>query len=164
MAEVRVKGGAELHAFLQSVPVAMERSILRSALRAGMNVVKPVAQRGVNSISGKLAKGLKVGTKVQNGRVIAYLKARGVHAFVAHLLEMTGAKPHQIKPQHAKALGWGDRVYARVQHQGFKRKPFMRPALDQMGGAAVVAAADKMKVLLATKAGIDASAVDIGEV
>lgn len=164
MGDARVRGLKELHDVLQSVPVAMEKSILRASLRKGMNVVKPLAQRGVHSISGKLAKGLKVGTKVQNGRIIAYLKARGVHAFVAHLLEMTGAKPHQITPKHAKALGWGDRVYASVRHRGFKRKPFMRPPLDQMAGQIVVAAAEEMKVRLATKAGIDTSYIDVGEV
>lgn len=159
--EVNVKGLKELAAFLQTLPVRIEKNVLRGALRAGMSVVKPVAQQGVHSISGKLAKGLKVGTRAKGSTVTANLKATGPHAFVAHMLEMTGARPHQITPKVAAALSIGGRAYRSVSHPGFSKKPFLRPSLDRQARAAVIAAAEYMKLRLATKHGIDTAHIPI---
>ena len=162
MAELtHVKGLSELVKAMEVLPVKVEKNILRGALRAGMNTVKPVAQQGVHQISGKLAKGLKVGTKSKGGTVIANLKATGQHAFIAHMLEFTGARPHRITPKIAKAVSIGGRIYSAVNHPGFTKKPFMRPALDQQAQAAVIAAAEYMKNRLATREGIDTAHIMI---
>ena len=44
MAELQVKGLAELHKVLQSLPEELEKKVLRNALRAGANEFKKAAQ------------------------------------------------------------------------------------------------------------------------
>jgi hypothetical protein len=161
MADTHVTGLKELNDFLQALPVKVERNILRGGLRSGMSVVKPVAQQNIHSVSGETAKGLKIGTRARGGTVTATLRATGKHAFVAILLELTGAKPHQITAKVAKALGLNGGAYASVNHPGFRKRPFLRPALDQQAQAALVATGEYIKNRLATKEGIDTSYVMI---
>lgn len=160
MAEQIVKGLRELNAFLQSVPVKVERNILRGALRAGMKTVQPVAKQNIHSRSGELAKGLKIGTKARGGIVIANLKATGRHRSVAHLVEF-GTKAHAIKARGGGFLSFLGMFIKEVAHPGAQPKPFMRPALDQQSGAAVNAAAAYMKERLQSKEGINTSAVKL---
>lgn len=157
-----VKGVAEVNAFLQSVPVRVERNILRGGLRAGMNVVRPIAQRNIHSISGELAKGLRVGTRAKGGVVTATLKPTGKHAHIAYMLELTGAKPHQITAKDAKALGLRGGAYRSVHHPGFRKRPFLRPALDANPTAVLVAVAGYAKTRLATKEGLNTAHIMIG--
>lgn len=164
-----VKGLAQLNDFLQQLPVKVERNVLRGSLRAGMSVVKPVAQRNIHSVSGELARGLKVGTKSRGGTVTANLKATGKHRSIAHLLEF-GTRAHVIA---AKGRGWLSflGVFSKkVMHPGIAPygdksaigpHSFMRPALDGQATAAVVAAAEYMKRRLESKHGIDTSHVMI---
>lgn len=158
---IHVRGLAELQKLLDTLPAKLEKNVLRGSLRAGMNTVKPLAQAGVHSVSGVLAKGLKVGTNTKGGRVTATLKATGKHAFIGHMLEFTGAVPHMILPKIKKALEIGGKAFVAVHHPGFHAKPFMRPALDAGASAAVVAAAEYMKQRLATREGLDTSDVNI---
>lgn len=158
---VHVKGLADLQKFLDQLPAKVEKNVLRGALRAGMNEIKPAAQAGVHPVSGILAKGLKVSVDAKGGRVTAKLKATGKHAFIAHMLEFTGAVAHWIKPKDKKALEIGGRAVIAAHHPGFHAKPFMRPALDGQARAAVVAAAEYMKNRLATKNGLDTSDINI---
>lgn len=156
--ETHVKGLADLQKFMDQLTPKLEANVMRGALRAGMDVVKPVAQSNIHSVSGELAKGLKVGTRRKGNIVMAYLKATGVHAFLAKWVEF-GTKAHDIA---AKAGGWLSfrGIFAKsVSHPGAKRYPFMRPALDGQAQAAVIAAAEYMKERLSTKEGLDASAV-----
>ena len=44
MAELQVKGLAELHKVLQNLPEELEKKVLRNALRAGANEFKKAAQ------------------------------------------------------------------------------------------------------------------------
>ena len=44
MADVKVKGLADLNKFLQQLPAKVEQSVLRGALRAGANVVMAEAK------------------------------------------------------------------------------------------------------------------------
>ena len=43
MAQIRVRGLADLNKFLQDLPVKMEANILRGALRAGLKPIKEAA-------------------------------------------------------------------------------------------------------------------------
>lgn len=158
--EIIVKGLADLQRFLDELPVKMERNVMRGALRAGMNTVKPVAQSLVHPVSGKLAKGLKVGTRARGSVVMSYLKPTGPHAFIARFLEF-GTKPHTITAKNRKGLSFGGLFFQSVDHPGAKMHPFLRPALDAQASTAVVAAAEYMKARLATKHGLDTSAVMI---
>lgn len=158
MSEVHVTGLAELQKFLDELPAKMEKNIMRGALRAGMNVVKPIAQGSVHAVSGKLAAGLKVGTRVRRGTVIASLKATGEHRAIAHLVEH-GTTAHTITAKNRKELSFGGLFFQSVQHPGARPRPFMRPALDSESQRAVVASGEYIKERLATKEGLDTSAV-----
>ncbi len=188
MAETHVKGLAELQKFLDQLPVKIEKNIMRGALRAGMNAVKPVAQDKVNRVSGLLARGLKVSTNSKSGTVWSSLKARGQHGYIARFVEY-GTKPHFISVPEAErpvnlrlSAKRGEVVRASmttvnrairslriagtfvgptVFHPGATPRPFMRPALDQQANAAVVAAAEYIKNRLATKHGIDTAHIVI---
>jgi HK97 gp10 family phage protein len=161
MADKRhVKGLDELQKFLDQLTPKIEANVMRGALRAGMNVVKPIAQSNVNSVSGELARGLKVGTRKRGSRVISNLKATGPHRSIAHLVEF-GTRAHNIA---AKAKGWLSfkNVFAKsVDHPGARPKPFMRPALDGQAQAATIAAGEYVKNRLATKHGLDTRHINI---
>lgn len=155
-----VKGLADLQKFLDQLPVKMEKNVMRGALRAGMNTVKPVAKAIIRSVSGLLAKGLKVGTKAKGGTVTATLKATGKHGWLARFVEF-GTAAHKIAALKVPALWFGGLFVKSVNHPGAKPHPFMRPALDSQAQNAVVAAGNYAKVRLATKHGLDTADVTI---
>lgn len=159
MSEIRVKGLADLNKFLQQLPAKMEQNVLRSALRAGANVVKEEAKANVPVDSGVLRDGLKVSTNSRRGRVTANVKATGKHAFIAPWIEY-GTAAHKIASK-GKGLFFGGLFARSVEHPGSRAKPFMRPALDAKAQEAVIAAANAIKRRLATKNGIDTSSVEI---
>ena len=184
--ETHVKGLAELQKFMDQLAPKIEANVMRGALRAGMNVVKPVAQANVHSVSGELAKGLKVGTRARGGTVRARLRASGTHDYIAVMVEY-GTRAHFISVQESEkpinlraSVRQGRLVRASmrtinrnvlmigakfvgptVHHPGAKPRPFMRPALDGQAQNAVIAAAEYMKKRLATKEGLDTSHVTI---
>lgn len=157
MADVHVKGLAELQKFLDTLPVKVERNILRSALRAGANVVKPAAQANIHSVSGELAASLKVGSRARGGTVTANVSTKVFYAkFVEH-----GTRPHTISSRDGGALRFGGGFHKSVEHPGIVNPhPFMRPALDTQAQAAVVAVGEQIKRRL-TKEGLDVAHVMI---
>lgn len=165
MADVHVTGLKELQEFLSALPVKMERNILRSALRAGANVVKAEAQQQLashgNVKTGELSRGLKVSTRAKGGKVTATLRARGKHSHIAHWIEF-GTAAHIIAGKKGKMLTFAGRTFKAINHPGIKAKPFMRPALDGKAGAALVAVGEAIKKRL-TKEGINASDVEVDE-
>lgn len=159
MAETYVRGLAELQSVLDRVPVKIERNIMRGALRAGMNAIKPVAQSNIHSVSGLLARGLKVGTRARGGTVTSNLKATGPHGFVAKFIEY-GVKPHTIAARDGGVLSFAGIFSKSVKHPGFAGRGFMRNALDSQAQAAVIAAGEYIKSRL-TKEGLDVAHVMI---
>ena len=160
MADVHVTGLKELNDFLQTLPTRIEKNVLRGSLRAGMKVVQPVAKSNARKASGLYAAGLKIGTRARGGKVTAYLKATGRHAYLGRWIEF-GTRAHNIA---AKTKGWLSfmGVFAKeVAHPGARPFPHMRPALDSQAQNAVVAAAEYMKARLSTRHGIDTSGVTI---
>lgn len=160
---INVKGLSELQAFLDQLPAKMERNVMRSALRAGMNVVKDEAKSTSEFAdkTGVLRRGLKVSTKAKGGKVTASLKATGKHGFLARFIEY-GTSAHMISAKDGGALAFAGGMYQSVLHPGQKAQPFMRPALDLQTGNAILATAEYIKERLATKNGLDTSEVDIG--
>lgn len=156
-----VKGLSELQAFMDQLTPKIERNIAQGALRAGMNVVKPVAQANIHSVSGLLAKGLKVGSKARGGTVTSTLKATGPHAFIARWLEY-GTRPHTITAANRRGLSIGGMFFQSVAHPGGRPRPFMRPALDTQARAAVIAVGEYIRNRLATKHGLDTADIEIG--
>ena len=158
MSDVNVKGLSELQKFLDQVPAKIERNVMRGALRAGMKVVLPVAKGNIHSVSGDLAAGLRIGTRSRGGVVSSYIRTKGRHGFVAHWVEF-GTAAHGILGKFGGSMFFGGIFTKSVDHPGARPHPFMRPALDSQAQPAVVAAAEYMKNRLATKEGLDTSAV-----
>lgn len=154
---VHVKGLAELQEVLNQVPPKIERNVLRTGLRAGMNVVLPVAQANIHSRSHELAGSLKIGTRAQGGVVTGYVKT---DLFYSRFVE-TGTGPHTITAHNRKGLAVGGLFFQSVRHPGAKPHAFMRPALDSQAQPAVVAMAEAVKERLATKEGLDSAHVFI---
>lgn len=158
-----VKGLDQVDRALATLAPKLQKNVMRGALRAGMAVIKPEAQKNIHSVSGELAAGLKIGTKTKGAQVIANLKATGPHAFIGHLLEFTGASAHVIMPSVKKALRIGGAAVASVDHPGFGPKKFMRPAMDAKAGPAVVAVGTYIKRRISVKNGIDTADIVIEE-
>lgn len=154
-----VTGLKELQAFLDQLPAKIEANIMRSALRAGANVVLAEVKINVPEKTGVLKAGLKVGTRSRRGVVTATVKAGGKHGHLAKWIEF-GAAAHFIKPKTAKSLFFAGLMRDGVDHPGIKPKPFMRPALDSQSQAALLAVGEAIKKRL-TKQGLDASGVDL---
>lgn len=154
---------------------------MRGAMRAGMNEVLPTARQNVHSVSGELARGLKISTRIERRKkqVVAKIKATGQHAHIARFVEF-GTKPHFISVQeNEKAINrkTGNRVSMTtvnrnvlkiganfvgptIHHPGARKKAFLRPALDSKATAAVVAAGEHIKKRL-TKEGINAAHITV---
>lgn len=183
---VHVKGLDALQKLLDTLPVKLEKNVMRGGLRAGMNVVKPVAASNVHSISGELAAGLRVSSSARGNVVRGILRAKGIHGYVAMWVEF-GTRAHLIKVQESEkpinlrlsarrgvltrasmttinrnVLKIGNTfVGPTVNHPGSGPKKFMRAALDSQAQNAVVAAGEYIKKRLATKEGLDTADIVI---
>lgn len=156
---VNVKGLAELQAFLDQLPAKMEANIMRSAMRAGANVILKEARANVPAKTGLLRAGLRVSTNSRRGVVKATIRAGGKHAYIGKFVEY-GTAAHFIKPKKAKSLFIAGIMRNGVDHPGAAPKPFMRPALDSQAQAALVAVGEAIKKRL-NKQGLNASGVDL---
>lgn len=156
MADETIAGGRELDAFLQQLPVKVERNILRAALRAGANEFKEGAKQGVPVDEGDLKASIRVTTSARRGTVYARLRVGGKRAPHAHLVEF-GTKPHKITPKKQHALSFNGRAVREVNHPGTKAQPFMRPAADSRPPAAAAAVGAKIRERL-TKENINVRA------
>ncbi|QOY96332.1 HK97 gp10 family phage protein [Massilia sp. UMI-21] len=156
MADETIAGGRALDALLQTLPVKVEKNILRAAMRAGAAVFREQAKANVPVDSGALRRSLKVSVNTKRGKVTAKLKAGGRLAPHAHLVEF-GTKPHKIKPKKQQALAFGGHVAREVDHPGARPQPFMRPAFDGRSTAAIAAVGAKIRERL-TSEGIDVPA------
>lgn len=157
--EVHVKGLSELNKFFDQLPVKLRVNVMRGALRAGARPILRSARSKIHSVSGELARGLQVSTNLEGRVAKARIRARGKHGYIARWVEY-GTKAHWILARIAKALAVGGGFLTRVRHPGSQAKPFMRPALDEQAGAAVIATAIHMRERLRTKAGLDVPDID----
>lgn len=168
--EINIAGGKELQEFLRQLPKRVERNIMRAALRAGARVIANEAKKlAPAGDSGKLKKSLRTGSEFSKNKVEAYVRAGGRRsgaakdkdAFYAQFVEF-GTAAHQISPKNKKKLKFrakdGSMVTTKlVKHPGAKAQPFMRPALDAKGDAAIRAVSAKIRERL-TKEGINVPA------
>lgn len=155
-----MKGLSELNTFLTAFEPKLSRNIMSGALRAGVKEILPTAKANIHSVSGQLARGLKIGTRVQKGVIKGYIKATGKHAFIHRFVEF-GTRAHFIPAKKGSVLFFGGIFTKGVDHPGAKPKPFARPALDAKATAAVIAAGNYIKDRLASKHGIDVSHVTV---
>ncbi len=162
---VHVKGLSDLQAFLDQLAPKLERNVMRGALRAGATQeLLPEAQANLMSVgavqTGELIAGLKVKTSARGGTVTSSVVSTGKHAYIAKWIEY-GVAAHNIAAKKGGWLSFGGIFAKVVMHPGFKPRPFLRPALDRSGQAAVVVAGNYIKNRLETKNGIDTSGVTV---
>jgi HK97 gp10 family phage protein len=175
-----LKGGPELLQVLGQFPENIERNVLRGGLRAGAKPIQQRAKALVRRKSGKVAKSIVVGSRVEEGQPRGYVKLKGPHSFVGVFLEW-GVRAHLIKVSDEdraklgkmtrrgfrrfgmrminKMARLGSLVIGRdfvgpvVDHPGHAPMPFMRPAMDQGATEAIQA-----------MGGYIAHRVDIGDI
>lgn len=157
---VHVKGLRELGKALQTLPDRIQRGAMRGALRAGAKVVRDAARENINSVSGDLARSLKLSTRSRGTEVKASV---GTKLFYARFVEF-GTRQHAIGPRDDGSLYFGGRYVDSVDHPGARPHPFLRPAIDAQASAAVAAVGQYLKLRLATKHGLDTSEIDVEEV
>lgn len=145
MIQYQIKGGKELDALLQLLPVEVETKILRNGVAAGAAVIRDEARSLVRKRSGQLAAAIKTTSSANRseGYVVAKVKLKGPHSFVGNFLEH-GVAAHRIWVRDGKRglVINGVNVGKEVWHPGFGPMPFMRPALDNKASAAVQAVGD----------------------
>ena len=144
MADQAITGGRELDALLQSLPVKVEKNILRAALRAGAAVFRDEARQNVPVDEGDLRASIRVTSRVRRGTIYASVKAGGRRAPHWHWIEF-GTAAHKIKPKRQQALSFGSTVAREVDHPGGRPKPYMRPAFDSAQRSALAAVAAKIR-------------------
>lgn len=152
MADVQIKGGAELQRLLGQLPARAEALISRGALREGARVIEQEAKARVPFKEGKLRDSIRVRSGVKKGgRIYAHILAGGRkkgEAFYARFVEF-GTAAHEIRPKGFKSLFVAGLFRKVVQHPGAKPRPFMQPAADAKAGAAVEAIAQFLRRRLA---------------
>jgi HK97 gp10 family phage protein len=179
---VRINGLSDLQKVLNELPVKMERNVMRSALRAGAQVVLKGAQANINDDTRALSQSLRVSTRAKRGQVTATVKT---DLFYAKMVEF-GTSQHFItvdedaRPGRITRRGYrsysistlndmvkrgslvigGAFVGQSVAHPGARPHPFMRPALDSEAGRALEAVGMAIRRRL-TKQGIDVPAAPL---
>lgn len=175
MTDLHIKGGADLDRLLQTLPVKLERNIMRAALAAGARVIRDEAKRlapvgrpsntnikDYGGYPGALRDSVRVSTGVTKaGEVFAGVKAggrtkKGADVFYAHIVEF-GARRHIIRPRVKKMEINGKFVAGQVDHPGVRPQPFLRPAMDAKLPEALDRVTTYIRKRLA-KEGIDAPA------
>jgi len=157
-----ISGLKELVEALNTLPLKIERNIMRAALRQGANVVAREARQNVSVRYGNLKRSIRTGTNKTPTGVEGYVKAGGrkgggkkeKSAFYAKFIEF-GAAAHTIKagknknllvfiPKGMGLVGKKVMTYS-VNHPGTTAKPFLRPAMDARSSEAVAAIASKIR-------------------
>ena len=163
MTQVTISGLKELDKMLQTLPVNIERNVLRGAMRAGQNVLAGAVKSNLKSNgsvdSGELERSVRVRFKRKSekfGWVRAFVFAGNKKAYYSHWVEFgtasyysgngrTVGAPYEITPKVAGSLFLGGLFAESVVHPGIKPKPFMRPAFDNNSDAALDAMANYMQ-------------------
>ena len=136
MIEMRLHGFEELERVLRALPEHVERRAVIDGLQAGTRVlIRGMTQR-VPERTGGLKRAITTRVRGRTRVVIGFRRPAAAHA---HLVEF-GTAPHRIRARNAPLLRVGSAVLGRtVDHPGARPHPFIRPALDEDGPAAVEA-------------------------
>ena len=132
MAEIEIKGLAELKKQLEGLPAKIEKNVTRGALRAGAKIMQkrakdlcPVGKTGA------LKNSIKIKTRVnKRGWIEVSVVAGDNKAYYVHMVE-GGTIAHIIAPRKAKSLFLAGILREIAHHPGAKASPFMRPAWDE---------------------------------
>jgi HK97 gp10 family phage protein len=171
--EEDIAGGRQLAQLLDTLPVKVERNIMRGALRAGARVMLLEVKQRIPRDSGALAASARVTTRAVRGEVTASVKIGNKKVWYAHLVEF-GTKPHyisvsdedrgrgrtsgtlaSIRTVNRRVLQIGANfVGPSVHHPGSSARPYARPAADAGFTPAMAAVQKKIREGL-TAAGIN---------
>jgi len=156
-------GAAELDRLLQTLPVKVEKNILRAALRAGAAVFLTEVKNNIPMVSGDLRKSARITTRLAKGQATASVKVGNKKVFYANMVEF-GTRPHVISVtdvdrginrrtgrqvsittiNRSLRLG-GTLIGPSVNHPGSKPHPYARPAADAAFAPAVAAVTAKIR-------------------
>ena len=160
---VSISGLKELDAILKTLPVKIEKNVMRGAIRAGLNQIKNEAKSELTSgghvKTGDLQRSVRISYARKSERfgwIRGQVKAGDKKAWYARLIEFgTGSfysgkgteskrAPYEINPMKRKSLLFAGVMKERVMHPGIRPAPFMRRAFDTKSDAAIKAFADYM--------------------
>ena len=163
-----VLGGAALDALLGTLPVNIEKNIMRGALRAGAKVFLAIVKQNIPVDEGDLRASARVTTRAKRGEVTASVKIGNKRVYWAPFVEF-GTRRHLVKVQDSErgvnrrtgraisyrtinrnALLIGNRfVGPVVEHPGARPRPYARPAAEAGFEAAVNAVQEHVRKRLA---------------
>lgn len=172
--EDNILGAAALDALLGTLPVNVEKNIMRGALRAGAKVFLPIVKQNIPVRLGALRDSARITTRVRRGEVTASVKIGNKRVYYANMVEF-GTRAHLIKVEDSergvnrktgKAVSYrtvnrnvlviGKQfVGPTVEHPGARPHPYARPAAEAGFEAAVKAVQEHVRKRL-TKEGLTA--------
>lgn len=142
--ESTIEGGRQLDDLLKSLAPKIEKNILRTALRAGGNILRDEARALAPRKSGDLAKSIRVSTRIRKGQVTASVKAGNRIAYYAYMVEF-GTRAHAEKAPKGSAMEINGVARKEVAHPGAQEKPFLRKAADNKFAEAIGAITAKIR-------------------
>ena len=165
---IQIQGLKELDELLKTLPAKIEGNVVRSALRAGQNVIGNAAKKTLaangNINTGALQKSIRVRfnrkSEKRYGWIRSNLIAGNKEAWYAHLIEFgTGSyysgkgskskkRPYEIRPKNKKSLFFSGIMREVIVHPGIKPQSFMRSAFDANSDRALQAFADYISTRL----------------
>lgn len=148
-AEYKIKGLKELLPELEKLPAKIEANVMRSAMRAGAQVLEEEVLRNIPVATGALRDSVRVSTRSRRGVISARVRAGSQEAWYWRFVEF-GTAAHQIKPKTRSSLFLAGVMREVVQHPGARPRPFMRPALDAKAVTAIEAVRERVRQKLAS--------------
>lgn len=136
---VRVEGAEEVERMLRQVGAVESERLLRAAVEAGGRQIADEANR--------LAPGPHIAVQVLRSG------GRGAEAAIGpdkehwyYMFYETGAQAHEMPRKRGRFVVFegyeGTVVRTQVMHPGIPPRPYLRPAVDRRGDAAIAAVAD----------------------
>lgn len=160
-----LKAGAQVISDAAKANVPVDTGRLRDSIRVSVRLRRG---RVIASIKAGGPTKKRIGSKKSGGIKVMYDNAYYAtwveYGTAAHKIAAKYAKALVLRPNKRATLGvakrWmrGELIVEGVDHPGSKPRPYMRPAMHNKAGAAVMAAAEYMRKRLASKHGLTAAA------
>lgn len=115
--------------FLTDSPKQMQQG-LGVGLLAGAQLIEATAKANCPVHLGALRDSIHATVSEKGSNVAAKVVAGGGEINYAHLIEYTGAAPHDITGHAGGDVAFDGKAYPVVHHPGMHAKPFLRPAVD----------------------------------
>lgn len=137
---IQLRGVKDLERVLRQLPARSRRRVVKNGLRSGARVLAKEIEHNAPTKTGDLSNAVTVRTSARSaarGRFEAGVVVRPPEYRLVHLLEF-GTDPHTIRTKRSRVLADGTTVFGtEVQHPGTPAQPFVRPAIDMKGNAAI---------------------------